>query len=232
MTQRRSASDQAEVRAQVLAEPARRRVWDAVRAAPGPVGVADLARGLGVHPNTVRLHLARLVEAALVTKQVETGRHPGRPGYRYHATAARDPGTEAAAYRRLAGLLAGAVRTRVSARDAGRSAGAAEAAHLAGDDPVAAVINTLAAEGFMPTSTEVDQHHVDVTLHACPFADAAAADPAVICQLHLGLAEGTVAAIGGLHVDALRINDPYSAGCRIELSRTPQPLKRSPHPGC
>jgi hypothetical protein len=33
-------------------------------------------------------------------------------------------------------------------------------------------------------------------------------------------------------VDALRINDPYSAGCRIELSRTPQPLKRSPHPRC
>jgi predicted ArsR family transcriptional regulator len=200
-------------------------VWDAVRAAPEPVGVAALARTLEVHPNTVRLHLARLVAAGLVTEHTETGRHPGRPGYRYQALAS-DPVTEAAAYRRLAGLLAGAVRAGVGARDAGRAAGAADASHLAGADPVTAITAALAAEGFMPTSREVDEERVDITLHACPFAEAAAADPAVICQLHLGLAEGTATAIGGLRVDALRINDPHRAGCQLELHRTPRAIRR------
>ena len=217
--------DPAELRARVLAEPARRRVWDVVRAAPEPVGVAQLARALDVHPNTVRLHLARLVEAGLVAVDTETARRPGRPGYRYPAVA-RDPVTEAAAYRRLAGLLAGAVRAGAGARDAGRAAGAADASHLAGADPVTAITAALAAEGFMPTSTEVDEQRVEITLHACPFAEAAAADPAVICQLHLGLAEGTATAIGGMHVDALHINDPHRAGCRLELHRTPRAIRR------
>jgi predicted ArsR family transcriptional regulator len=219
--------DPAELRARVLAEPTRRRLWDAVRSAPEPLGVADLARALDIHPNTVRLHLARLVDAGLVEERTETDRHPGRPGYRYQAVAT-DPLTDAAAYRRLAGLLAGAVRAGVSARNAGRAAGAAEATHFAGADPVTSIVAALSAEGFMPTSTEVDDQHVDITLHACPFADAAAADPAVICQLHLGLAEGTASAIGGLRVDALRITDPHQAGCRIEVSRVPQPLKQGP----
>jgi len=78
----------------------------------------------------------------------------------------------------------------------------------------------------MPTSTEVDEQRVEITLHACPFAEAAAADPAVICQLHLGLAEGTATAIGGMHVDALHINDPHRAGCRLELHRTPRAIRR------
>jgi predicted ArsR family transcriptional regulator len=218
-------SDPAELRARVLAVPARRRVWDAVRAGPEPVGVAQLARALDVHPNTVRLHLARLVEAGLVAVDTETASHPGRPGYRYRAVA-RDPVTEAAAYRRLAGLLAGAVRAGAGAREAGRAAGAADASHLAGADPVTAITAALAAEGFAPTSAELDAQRLEITLHACPFAEVAAADPAVICQLHLGLAEGTAAAIGGLRVDALRINDPHRAGCRLELRRTPRAIRR------
>ena len=55
--------------------------------AAAPVGVAELAGALEVHPNTVRLHLARLVDAGLVTEHVEADRHPGRPGYRYRAAA-------------------------------------------------------------------------------------------------------------------------------------------------
>ena len=214
-----------EGRAQALAEPSRRRVWEAVRAAAGPVGVADLARKLGVHPNTIRLHLARLVEAGLVTEQLEAERHPGRPGYRY-LPAGTDPVSEAAAYRRLAGLLAQAVRAGTSARDAGRAAGAADAAHLAGSDPVAAIAASLATQGFVPEVDTLDDERVDIILHACPFAEAAAADPATICQLHLGLAEGAAQAIGGLQVEALRIADPHNAGCRVQLHRTPQALHR------
>jgi predicted ArsR family transcriptional regulator len=215
-----------EQRAQVLAEPSRRRVFEAVRTAPVPVGVAELAAGLEVHPNTVRLHLARLVDAGLVSEEREGDRHPGRPGYRYRAVGS-DPLTEAAAYRRLATLLAGAVRAGVGARDAGRSAGAASAARLAGADPVGAIVDALAAEGFAPEVQASSDDEVDVVLRTCPFADTAAEDPATICQLHLGLAEGAAQAIGGLAVAGLRINDPYQAGCRLELQRVAQPLRRT-----
>jgi predicted ArsR family transcriptional regulator len=210
----------------VLAEPARRRVWDAVRAASAPVGVSQLATTLDVHPNTVRLHLARLVEAGLVIETVETDRHPGRPGYRYRA-AAGDPADDGVAYRRLAALLANAVRSRVSAREAGRAAGAVDAAPLAGRDPVEAIAGALAQEGFAPEIDPTQRDHIDIVLHACPFADLAAQDPATICELHLGLAEGAAQAIGGLEVDRLQINNPYEAGCRLQLRRTPQVLGRT-----
>jgi predicted ArsR family transcriptional regulator len=220
------AQDLIEVRARALAEPTRRRVWDFVRDAGTPIGVAELAGSLQLHPNTVRLHLARLVDAGLVAEDVETGRHPGRPGYRYRATGT-DPVTEAAAYRRLATLLAQAVRAGSSARDAGRAAGAADAATLAGAEPVAAIVGTLAEQGFAPEVATVTAEGVDVVLNTCPFAAAAAEDPATICQLHLGLAEGAAQAIGGLTVDRLRINDPYQAGCVVQLYRSTQPLGRT-----
>jgi predicted ArsR family transcriptional regulator len=201
-------------------------VWKAVRDAAQPVGVAELARTCDVHQNTIRLHLARLVDAGLVVEQVEADRHPGRPGYRYRP-AGTDPESEAAAYRRLAGLLAYAVRSGVGARDTGRAAGAAEASHLAGADPMAAITTILATQGFAPELRDLEGDRVDVLLHACPFADAAADDPATICQLHLGLAEGAAQAIGGLHVDGLRIADPHDAGCRVQLRTTPQAVRRS-----
>jgi predicted ArsR family transcriptional regulator len=217
--------DPVELRARALAEPARRRVWDAVRAAAQPVGVSQLAATLAIHPNTVRLHLARLVEAGLVLEAVETDRHPGRPGYRYRAAGA-DPASDAGAYRRLAALLAHAVRARVSAREAGRAVAAAEAGALAGSDPVEGIARALAQEGFAPEAHLGKGDHIEIVLHTCPFADAAAEDPATICELHLGLAEGAAQAIGGLEVDGLHINDPYQAGCRLELRRTTQPLRR------
>jgi predicted ArsR family transcriptional regulator len=220
-----SPASPAVLRARALAEPARRRVWEAVRAAPAPVGVAELAKLLMVHPNTIRLHLARLAEAGLVTEEREADRHPGRPGFRYRA-AGSDPVSEADAYRRLARLLAQAVRAGTSARDAGRSAGAAEVAGLVGADPVEAIVHALAAEGFEPEVEDITDEGVDVILQTCPFADAAADDPATICQLHLGLAEGAATAIGGLTVESLRINDPYQAGCSLQLRRSTQILRR------
>jgi predicted ArsR family transcriptional regulator len=218
--------DPAELRARVLAEPARRRVWEAVRTAPGPIGVAELADALKVHPNTVRLHVARLVAAGLLDVDLQAERHPGRPGYRYRA-AGTDPVSEANAYRRLARLLGQAVRAGTGARQAGRAAGASDAAHLTGTDPLDAIVQALALEGFGPRLEDATDDQVEVILQTCPFADAAAEDPATICELHLGLAEGAAQAIGGLTVEGLQINDPYRAGCRLQLRRSPQRLRRA-----
>jgi predicted ArsR family transcriptional regulator len=209
-----------------LAEPARRRVWDAIRTARRPLGVADLASGLAVHPNTVRLHLARLVDAGLVIEELESTRHRGRPGYRYRSVGA-DPVAEASAYRRLAGLLSQAVRAGASAREAGRAAGAQDATQFAGREPVTAIVSALESQGFAPELGPTGKDRIEVVLRECPFAEAAAADPATICQLHLGLAEGAAHAIGGIKVDGLHIADPYQAGCRLLLRPTPQAVRRA-----
>jgi predicted ArsR family transcriptional regulator len=207
----------------------RRRVWDAVLAATEPVTIASLAQKLEVHPNTIRLHLGNLVEAGLVEGEPDPVRHPGRPAYRYRPRAL-GADTGSAAYRRLSLLLAGAVRSGMTARQAGRAAGAREAASFFGTDPVAAITSTLASQGFDPhVESGLNERH-DIVLRVCPFAEVASHDPATICQLHLGLAEGTAEAIGGLEVLGMQIAPPDQAGCRLQLRTTPQPLKRELSP--
>jgi hypothetical protein len=48
----------------------------------------------------------------------------------------------------------------------------------------------------------------------------AASDPDMICQLHLGLAEGLTEGLGGLAVDRLTIKPAQRAGCRLTVHRT------------
>jgi predicted ArsR family transcriptional regulator len=58
----------------------------------------------------------------------------------------------------------------------------------------------------------------EVVLGYCPFATAAKAHPDVVCEIHRGLAEGFLAATGGtVEVTALRLHDPATGGCRMEL---------------
>ncbi|MCZ7531504.1 MAG: hypothetical protein M5U31_14915 [Acidimicrobiia bacterium] len=57
-----------------------------------------------------------------------------------------------------------------------------------------------------------------LTLRRCPFVDVASLDPATVCGLHLGLAEGMAEQIGGLTVDHLTHTDPRSAGCHLQVS--------------
>jgi predicted ArsR family transcriptional regulator len=88
----RSASDR---RAALLAE---------LRADPRGLGVADLARRLGVHPNTVRLRLGALAAEGLVEEVPSPGpRGPGRPALAYRATRRMPRGPDR--YRELAAAL-------------------------------------------------------------------------------------------------------------------------------
>ena len=68
-----------------------------------------------------------------------------------------------------------------------------------------------------------------MVLRHCPFQDVAAEDPATICQLHLGLAEGIATALGGVTVAGMEIRDPFRAGCRMALQRQ-QPTEPAPTP--
>ncbi len=63
---------------------------------------------------------------------------------------------------------------------------------------------------------------VEVVLGNCPFATAALVDPATLCSMHLGIAQGVADLTGGrVVVDELVPHDPRRAKCRLRLHLEP-----------
>jgi DNA-binding transcriptional ArsR family regulator len=111
-----------------------------LRAEDGPLGIREVARHAGLHPNTARFHLEALVNAGLAARSTEDRGTPGRPRIAYRATGpdAR-PG-----HRRAAGAVRGAGPVRrlagherpAQCRGRRRVAGAGERARASrGADP-------------------------------------------------------------------------------------------------
>lgn len=203
--------------ARLLADPTRRRILDIVVASSEPVTVAAINDAVGFHHNAIRQHLAKLCAAGLVIESREQRQTPGRPRLLYRATSTAAPDA-AEHYRRLAHLLVRVARGRATPREVGRDAGHHDANRsVETTDSVAALEHESARRGFMPTRVKRNGR-VELVLNHCPIADVASADPATVCALHRGLAEGFLDAIGGARVTGLTVKDPYRAGCRIRLA--------------
>ena len=206
---------------QALAVPTRQRIFDLIAAAPHGAGVAELAAACEVHENTVRQHLAVLIDAGLVADERDRRqpRRRGRPAHRYRAVAS-PPASSGDAYRRLAGWLAEAVRTGSSALDTGRHIGARELHDQQPASALAAVEKLLSREGFSPETFDNRTGDHVIVLRSCPFAAVAAQDPATICALHLGMVEGLASGDDTFVVDGLTaVSDPTRGGCRLRLKR-------------
>ncbi|MFF9605474.1 helix-turn-helix transcriptional regulator [Streptomyces sp. NPDC014684] len=108
--------------------PRRREVLDVLRAAPAPLGVAEVAERMGVHPNTVRFHLDALMAEGLVESGAEAPSGPGRPRTAYRARPGMDRGG-ARGYPLLARMLlsrwasADPAEARAEAEETGRAWG-------------------------------------------------------------------------------------------------------------
>ncbi|MDM7854150.1 helix-turn-helix transcriptional regulator [Cellulomonas alba] len=179
-----------------------------------PDGVAELAARLGVHPNTVRLHVAALAADGLVEEApATTARGRGRPSLVYRATRRMPQGPDR--YRELAGALLEALvhddDAGTRALDAGRAWGAriARARGTAAPDPgpravappdgLPALLTVLDDVGFAP---ERAPH--GIALRQCPFLDLVEAPRMVVCRVHLGLMQGALATWrSGAEVDRL-----------------------------
>jgi predicted ArsR family transcriptional regulator len=183
----------------------RREVLDALRGSATPLGVADAARRLGVHPNTARFHLDALVRQGLVERRLEARSGPGRPRTVY----AVRPGMDRAGtreYRLLARMLlshlaAAGPDARESAMETGREWG-----RFLTDppppyqQPTAArsaerLVALLDGLGFAPAP---EGHGSDGTparirLRHCPFLELAEEYGQLVCPLHLGLMQGALA---------------------------------------
>jgi predicted ArsR family transcriptional regulator len=206
-----------------LGDPTRLAVFAHLRDAPSPLTVTELAEHFSLHHNAIRQHLARLVDAGLVVGEAEPPAGPGRPARRYRATpGAAERWGGASAFEALSMMLLEVLRGERTPREVGRDAGRRLAAgHRAGAGALEVLEAVDRQLGFEPRAQRTPTG-ADLVLERCPFAEAAAAAPDVVCDLHRGLAEGIVEqAAGGGTIDDLVVRPPRRAGCRIQVSALP-----------
>jgi predicted ArsR family transcriptional regulator len=209
-----------QVQARALGDPTRHAIFRYIADTTQPVDIAELTDHFGLNHNAIRQHLAKLVDAELVTEGQATSTGRGRPRlvYALDARAESRWGVEGP-YERLSVLLAEMLRTGDSAFDVGkRAVGTRRRGPALGDDPVAVVVDAMARHGFDPEVRNARGRRVEVVLRNCPFESAVLADPDTVCDLHLGLAEGVAELSGnGLVVDELIAHDPRRANCRLRM---------------
>lgn len=204
--------------------------------------VGELAAATGLHENTTREHLQRLVADGFAQRTPERRTVRGRPRMVYRAVSADDLRSDPQAQRRLEESIARVALTRVllegygrdvpSPRDAAEDAGRAMAEH-AGLRPVpgpdAAGASALdrqldALEGHLDRlgfDPELDRSTMRFHLYRCPFLDLAHARPEVVCHVHLGLAKGVLDAVPGPVAAARLLPFVGPEHCVLELALTP-----------
>jgi predicted ArsR family transcriptional regulator len=181
----------------------------------------ELADSLGLHANTVRLHLDRLREAGLVDVEPVHRGTVGRPTHVYSlAPGAPGLGFDPPSYTLLSGLLA-ALAERVGADGAeateiGRAWGVEAGRRTRSRSCLKALSTEMSRLGFEPV-TETSGNTTDMAFMHCPFRELAEAYPELVCNLHRGISEGIVSEVGGGSVEefaTLYDRDP----CRVAVS--------------
>lgn len=209
--------------ARALGHPTRHRIFRYAAEAARAVDVAELTGHVGLNHNAVRQHLAKLVDTGLLLERKEPSGRPGRPRLVYEVDlASAGRWGLSGPYERLSLLLAEVIRTGETPVEVGRRAGRDPAlAPTRGAGTTAGVVEAMARQGFEP---DVEDHgdEVDVILRSCPFRSTALADPATVCSLHLGIAQGLVEEVPGAAVSELVARDPRLGRCVLRL-RTDAP---------
>jgi predicted ArsR family transcriptional regulator len=188
-----------------------------------PVTIAEMARDLGVHPNTAREHLDALVVRGLATRERAPAAGRGRPAWTYAAVDdLPEPDPRVRDYAGLAAALAGHIaRTSPNPTGDGLAAGIAWGRSLVasrpahpGPTPRHKVVALLDELGFAP---EADPEARSVALRQCPLLDAAREHPGVVCQVHLGIARGALEHHGGDPEPTTLLPFAEPGACRLHL---------------
>ena len=200
------------------------RIIAALRRSATPLGVADLATRLNLHPNGVRVHLRRLEALHLVEGRPAQGA-VGRPRILWSVTPravaeAERPHTGWAMARSLARAIPA---TPVRLREV-EEAGVRMGLELIEDvgpvarrdgDPVGQALDAL---GFAPQREE-DGDVTRYRLRICPYAEAVRENPAVVCALHRGVVRGVLERLRpGAELTGFVPRPPEVAGCLVEVT--------------
>lgn len=175
--------------------------------------VSELATCTGLHPNTVREHLQRLIEAGHVLPSVEHRTTRGRPRILYTAVTGTGPASSPITRRKVAeAARRGDVMRRVMPWTGGAVAELGpDATHQ-----LDAIVEHLAESGFDP---DVDERDLTIDLSPCPHATSQAAHRATLCAVHLSLMQAVLSEAGGpLRASGIRTSS-RPADCVVELIR-------------
>ncbi|MGZ8751900.1 MAG: helix-turn-helix transcriptional regulator [Acidimicrobiia bacterium] len=195
-----------------LGDETRYAMYRELASSTSPLSAQELADALGLHANTVRLHLERLREAGLVESEAIHRGTVGRPQHHYFlAPGAPGLGFDPPAHVLLAGLLAAmAERLGANPDDAGDTGfvwGTEAGRRTRSGSCVNALVGELERLGFEPiadatapvSASEAPAGAASVRIEFlhCPFRELAEAYPELVCNLHRGLCEGVVNEVGG-----------------------------------
>lgn len=175
--------------------------------------IAELTEATGLHPNTVREHLQRLIEAGHVIQSTEHRTTRGRPRTLYSAaTGSRDASSPIARRK----VRDAAVRGDVMRRVMPWTGSNVESIGLPATHQLDAIVEHLADSGFEPV---VDEGDLTISLSPCPHAASQAGHRQTLCAVHLGLMQAVLAEAGGpLTAACIRATD-RATDCVVELAR-------------
>lgn len=171
--------------------------------------VQELCEATQLHPNTVREHLQRLIDAGHVVHERENRTKRGRPRVLYSAATGSPDASSPVARRR--------VREAARRGDLMRRAVPELNGPLTGDaaHQIDAVIDDLQAAGFDPV---IDEEALTIDLSPCPHAASQASHRETLCTVHLGLIQSVLSeAQGPLQVSGMSSCDPQT--CVVLLAR-------------
>lgn len=208
----------------VLADPVRRRLYDAVSAASGPVGREEAAGLAAVPLHSARFHLDKLVDAGLLEVSYarltgRTGPGAGRPAKLYRRSVAEvSVSLPRRSYDLVGGVLAAALERTLAGGDAGESlrdeaqarGRAVGTSYDGGGDELERASGVLAAEGFEPCRDDRE-----VCLRNCPFDALASEHTALVCGVNLDFVSGVLEGLGCASAHARLQPDPEHCCVRI-----------------
>lgn len=171
--------------------------------------IADLCAATGLHANTVREHLQRLMDGGYVVAETEHRTTRGRPRVLYSA-AGTDAGSSAVARRKAEEAARRGDLMRRVMPETRHDDLPPEAVHQ-----LDALAEDLGAAGFDPV---IDERELTVDLSPCAYATTQAAHRKVLCSVHLGLMQSVLTEAGGpLAVDRIAPScDPET--CVVQLT--------------
>lgn len=172
--------------------------------------IAELCASTGLHANTVREHLQRLVDGGHVVTEREARHSRGRPRMLYSA-ATGAPGASSP-------IARARVREAAERGDLMRRVLPGESGDLPADEQhqIDAVIEDLLEGGFEPL---IDEDKLTIDLTPCPHAGDPSEQRATLCSVHLGIMQSVLTeANGPLRVEGMAPScDP--ARCVVHLVR-------------
>lgn len=204
--------------AKALADPSRFRLFEHIANTEEPSNVADLTELLGFNHNAVRQHLAILVGSGLIAEKDEKRQARGRPRKQYtlRADALSAFSSVSGSYERLAALLLTTTTSKKQPYEIGYEVGSETP--IAPDNEPLTVLRQLAEQlredGFEPKPATKGY---SIMLQHCPFANVAAEDPSIVCELHRGLIDGYLSVQSGPINADLQLSPPHKGGCRVSL---------------